>query len=427
MLFNNFKLKINYFFKKSLVRNTLWELVAKFFTIAIQAAYFVIITRVLGTENYGSFIGITGLAAIAFPFATVGSGHLLIQYASRDRKLFSTYWGNALVIVTIASLSLAILLFLLSPLIFPATISLLAIFMILVADLTGLAIFIVSAQAFMSVNFLQKSSLLQVFSSITKLIAAFILTLFIQQPTLINWSFLYLVSALITAFTAIFIVNKLLEKPKPSVPKMKSQIKEGVYFSIGESANNINTNIDKTMLASISTLEATGLYGAAYRFIQVGSVPISALLSASYPKFFQQGALGINGCIELAKKLLPIVIIYGVLSWIGYALLAPWVPAILGEEYQTATTVLLWLAPVTFLMALQQLLADTLTGAGFQKIRSSIQVFTALSNALLNLWLIPSYSWLGATWATLASESFRIVCLFIAVIFFSYQQQKSSS
>ncbi|MBE9170324.1 oligosaccharide flippase family protein [Pleurocapsales cyanobacterium LEGE 06147] len=427
MFFNQLKLKINHFLKKSLVRNTLWELVAKFFTLAIQAAYFVIITRVLGTENYGSFIGITGLAAIAFPFTTVGSGHLLIQYVSRDRKLFSTYWGNALVIVSIVSFSLAILLFLLSPLIFPATIELSAIFMILVADLTGLAIFIVSAQAFMSVNLLQKSSLLQVFSSITKLIAAFILAIFVQRASLVSWSFLYLISAIITALISIFIVNKLLGKPKPSIPKIKSQIKEGVYFSIGESANNINTNIDKTMLASISTLEATGLYGAAYRFIQVGSVPISALLSASYPKFFQQGAFGINACVMLAKRLLPIVVIYGILSWIGYVLIAPWIPSILGEEYQTATTALLWLAPVTFIGALQQLLADTLTGAGFQKVRSSIQVVTAISNALLNLWLIPSYSWLGATWATLASESFRIVCLLLAVIFFSYQQKQSSS
>jgi O-antigen/teichoic acid export membrane protein len=131
--------------------------------------------------------------------------------------------------------------------------------------------------------------------------------------------------------------------------------------------------------------------------------------------------------VKLAKRLLPIVIIYGVLSWVGYTLIAPWVPFILGEEYQTATTVLLWLAPVTFIGALQQLLADTLTGAGFQKIRSSIQVITAISNALLNLWLIPPYSWLGATWATLVSESFRIVCLLLAVIFFSSQQKQSSS
>jgi O-antigen/teichoic acid export membrane protein len=424
-MFTAISLKVQKVAGKALFRNTLWELLAKFFTLSVQAAYFVAVTRTLGTENYGSFIGVSSLAAIAFPFASIGTGDLLVKYVSRNRKLFPFYWGNALLIVLISSFTLTIFLFCLSSFLFRGTIDALAIFMILVADLICLAIFIVSARAFMSVDLFKKSSLLQMLSTANKLIAALLLVIFFPKASLLNWTSLYLGSSIVTAFISIFVVNKLLGNPTPLIPKIKSEINQGVYFSIGESANNINSSIDKTMLASMSTLEATGIYGAAYRFIEVGAVPIYAVLSTAYPKFFQQGVFGIRGCLTLVKQLLPIVGIYGLVAWGGFFLFAPWIPLILGEEYQTAIAALRWLAPIPLIGALQILLADTLTGAGFQKIRSIIQITTAMSNAALNFWLIPAYSWLGATWATLASDSFRVICMFLTVIFLFYQQKRS--
>jgi O-antigen/teichoic acid export membrane protein len=414
----------NQILKKDFVRNTLWELLAKFFTLTVQAIYFVLVTRLLGAETYGSFIGITSLAGIVFPFTSFGSGDLLIQAVARNKKLFSLYWGNGLVIVVAGSFAMTILLFLLSPFIFAQQLNSLAVLMILQADLIGLAIFVISAKAFMSVNLLKKSSLLQMFSSTNKLIAAFILAIAFPQPTLVIWAALYLASAIITAIIGVILVSKLLGTPQPFTAQIPNKLKEGVYFSIGESASNINANIDKTMLASMASLEATGIYGAAYRFIEVGSVPIYAILSASYPKFFQYGASGIKNSLILVKRLLPIVGIYGIVSFWGYIFFAPYIPYILGDDYTEAIAALQWLAFVPLIGALQLLLADTLTGAGFQKIRSTIQVTTAISNALLNLWLIPQYSWLGATWATLASESFRVIFLLVAIVFVYYQQNQ---
>ena len=49
--------------------------------------------------------------------------------------------------------------------------------------------------------------------------------------------------------------------------------------------------------------------------------------------------------------------------------------------------------------------ADSLTGAGMQGIRTAVQVGIAILNVLLNLWLIPLYSWRGAAWSSLASDA----------------------
>lgn len=409
--------------QKSLVKNSLWELLAKAINIGCQAAYFTIIVRVLGTENYGAFVGIASLAALIFPFADLGGGDILIQQVSKDKKVFSIYWGNALLIVLGASLLLATITYFISPFIFHNNIPLPVIGAILLADLTGLAIFVVSAKAFMSHNLLKNSSLLQIVGTITKLLAAIVLATYFKQPSLWQWSYLYLSSALITGIIGIIWVSKTLGKPQLAPTIIPNIASKGVYFSIGQSAHNINSHIDKTMLASMATLEATGIYGAAYRLIEVGSIPIYAVLSASYPRFFQEGAGGIKGCLNLVKRLLPFVAIYGACALIGFLLFAPWITYILGDEYQNAIATVRWLAPIPIIGSIQLLLADTLTGAGFQKTRSAIQVTTALGNVGLNIWLIPLYSWRGAAWATLGSDSFRVICLAIAVAWF-YQRQK---
>ncbi|NJR47788.1 MAG: flippase [Hyellaceae cyanobacterium CSU_1_1] len=414
--------KIKKISQKPFVKNSLWELLAKIINIGCQAAYFTVIVRVLGAENYGAFVGITALAALIFPFANLGSGDILIQQVARDKKVFASYWGNALIIILVTSLLLTLITYFFSPLIFPNITNLPAILSILLADLTGLAMFIVSAKAFMSQNFLRNSSLLQIISTVTKLLAAILLTTF-EQPSLLKWSYLYLLSTLITAVISFIWVSKTLGFPKAAPQTIPTMVNEGIYFAIGESAYNVNSDIDKTMLASMATLEATGIYGAAYRLIQVSSIPIYAVLSASYLKFFQEGTKGIEGCLNLTKRLLPFIAIYGVCSLVGLIFFAPWVTYILGDEYQNAIATVRWLAPMPIIGSIQLLLADTLTGAGFQKTRSAIQVTTALGNVGLNFWLIPLYSWKGAVWATLSSDSFRVICLAVAVAWFYIQQK----
>jgi O-antigen/teichoic acid export membrane protein len=48
--------------------------------------------------------------------------------------------------------------------------------------------------------------------------------------------------------------------------------------------------------------------------------------------------------------------------------------------------------------------ADALTGAGYQGLRTILLVAVALVNVVLNLWLIPLYSWRGAAVASLLSD-----------------------
>lgn len=145
-------------------------------------------------------------------------------------------------------------------------------------------------------------------------------------------------------------------------------------------------------------------------------------MGAAYTKFFQKGIAGVSGSINFATRLSGISGLYGIIAGLGIYFLAPVVPYILGNQYVNVVEALRWLAPLPFLMGLQHFAADTLTGAGFQGVRSAVQVTTALFNFLLNLWLIPLYSWKGAAWSSLASDGLKMLILW-SVVFYFYNQE----
>jgi O-antigen/teichoic acid export membrane protein len=67
------------------------------------------------------------------------------------------------------------------------------------------------------------------------------------------------------------------------------------------------------------------------------------------------------------------------------------------------------------LKAMHYFLSDTLTGAGHQGVRTSLQASVAALNVLLNLWIIPAYSWRGAAWSSIASDSALALSVAVAV------------
>ena len=367
------KAKVTNLFQSSLAKDTLWMLVSKLFNIVMQAAYFIIIARLLGKENYGSFIAITAIANLVFPFVPLGSEHLLIKNVSVNRASFRTNWGNGLVLSTANGTFFTVVLLLLSPFIFPGDVPAGAILLILVADLICLALLDLGYKSLMATNMINKTAQLGILSTCSKLLAALSLVVFFPEPNVATWSYLYFTSSIVMTIVTILLITKMLGRPTPVFSELKSNIVQGFYFSISTSANNINANLDKSMLSKISGVGATGIYASAYRFIDVGNTPLLALFGATYTRFFQHGASGIRGSLGFAKKLLPLLTLYAVVSVAGFWLLAPFIPTILGEDYRDAVEALLWLSPLPAIATYQYLAADTLTGSGNQKSRSMVQ------------------------------------------------------
>lgn len=424
MNLNSLKSRYTALIQRPMVRGTLWMLLAKAIRVVLQAGYFVIIARALGSEQYGAFMGVTSLIAIVAPFVSWGGGDILVKHAARNRALFNEYWGNALLLLLTSGGVFFILVLLGSQFIFSTKISLTVVLLLALSDLIFLRILDTATKAFIAVEMLNMAAQIGIFTTLKNFVATLCFISFFDKPGLITWAWLYFFCTAISALISVILVTLKVGYPKISLSRIKPELAEGFFFSISLSSLTVSNDIDKTMLTRFSTLDATGIYAAAYRLIDVAFVPVSSLVAAAYAKFFQQGATGISGTLKFAKSLSLNAGAYGIFASVMLFIFAPVVPYILGDEYVAVVEALRWLSPLIFIRSLQYFGADTLTGSGFQGVRSAVQITFALLNVLLNLWLIPLYSWKGAAGATLISDCLLMLSLWVVVFFIDRQQRQ---
>jgi O-antigen/teichoic acid export membrane protein len=226
---------------------------------------------------------------------------------------------------------------------------------------------------------------------------------------------LYLVGTVIPALGAIIVVNRHIEKPLLSFSSRPREMLQGLYFAVSLSAQTIYNDIDKVMLARLAGLAPAGLYGAAYRIVDVACTPLGAMLAASYSRFFQHGANGLRFSVRFARKLLPTTLLFGTVCTLSLVLAAPLLLPLLGPEYAEAVTAVRWLAPIVLLRCIHYVGADAMSGGDRQGLRTSLQVIVAIVNVILNLLVLPRYSWQGAVGTSLACDALLAVLVWLAI------------
>jgi O-antigen/teichoic acid export membrane protein len=401
---------------KTLFSNSSWMTFGLAIRTVFQAAYFIIVARAMMTEQYGLFVSTTALVGILAPYASWGSGNVLVKYVSRNSKLFGEYWGAALATTMVSSFILTLIAIFVARVFLPQSFDIWLILSICLSELLFARIISICGQAFQSRQRLSVTAQVFVILSAFRLISA---VLFVSSPILFtarNWSFFFLLSSILSVIPALLWVYRSIGWGRLSLAPMRSEFKEGFYFSLSLSSQGVYNDIDKTLLAKLISLDVAGFYAAAYRIVDVAFVPISALLHSTYAQFFQHGEFGVTGTKKFALKLLPWALICSLLAGSVTILLAPIMPVVLGQTYSASSSVIFWLVPLLPLKAIHYLAADSLTGAGFQGIRSKSQLLISGVNFIFNIWAIPLWGWKGAVFASWASDGLLAFLLWAIVL-----------
>ncbi len=416
--------RIRQLHKSSLARNTGWMFLGNGLRIFVQAGYFILIARALGPKEYGAFVGAVSLIALVAPFASVGAGNLLVKNVSRDRSVFSEYWGNALLLSAVSGILLLAFVAAVARFALPGSIPWSLILMVSVADLLFIKYAEISAQAFQAMDQMRYTAALTLLPNVLRLAGAAVVFVVWRSSTAVTWGWFYLGCTVISSVVGVTLTRYLLGAPKLAIWRIRGELAEGFYFGTSMSAQTVYNDMDKTMLARLSTLDATGIYAAAYRLIDVAFTPVRSVLNAAYTDFFRHGESGIAASYAYAKKLLPKMMGYSSVIFVGLFIAAPVIPIVLGRDYARAVEALRWLALLPFFKSIHYFLADSLTGAGYQGIRTAGQIGVAVLNVVLNLWLIPAYSWRGAAWSSLASDGALVLTMYIAVTLVSAKEAR---
>jgi O-antigen/teichoic acid export membrane protein len=411
MIMNNLRIIFAKLRQKSLFKNSQAIFSSFVLKLIFQSVYFVILARVFGPDKYGALITVIAIISLFIPFANWGSNRILMQNVSRDQSLFREYYGTSILkTLLVGSVLTAVVLVVLNFYPIP-NISIYSVFLLALSNLVFMALSDNCRDAFASVGRLDQASKVILSLSANRFVGSLVLIAFFKPPTLLIWSGIYCIATLVTAITSAILIAKQVGPPKFRLAKVFQDLKLGFSFSISDAAENVYNDLDKAMLAKLSTVESVAVYGAAYHILNVALLPMQSIMMATFRDFFQAGADGIARSLGICRKILPIAFLYSMVAIALIFLFAPLIPKILGDGYGDSAIALMWLSPTILFKSLHRLAADTLTGANYQSLRSLAQIFIAFVNGGLNLWLIVSYQWLGAIWATLASECLLMIML----------------
>lgn len=396
-----------------IVKNATWMLSGHGFQLLGRMGYFVIIAHALGPAAYGSFVACTALIGTMSPFASCGTGHVMIKYIARNRNALAAYLGNALLVTVVSGSVLTLFALILRPHILPVSSTSGMLTAVAIADLFGLGINNICLQVFLALEQGRRFSHLMAFSTGVRLVAAIILVAL--GPTATHWAYLYAASALIATTTGVVAVSRFCAPPRFQLNLFVPSVREGFHFATSLASQSVYNDIDKAMLARLSTVEAAAIYAVAHRFIEAAILPIQSVAAAVYPEFFRQGMQGVTSAFAFARRIVGRTVIYGIGTAITLFLAAGLLPVIVGKAYTESASALRWLCVLPVFKSVHAFLTDTLTGANYQWQRSSAQIAVAVFNVLVNLWIIRAYAWRGAAWSSLATDALLMVLLYVII------------
>ena len=405
-----------------MLRNTLWMAGGFGIRAFFQFFYFVLLARTLGPAEYGAFLGVLALVIFLSPFASWGSGNLLIKHVARNPAIFPERWGAALATTLLSGSLLVLLAMLLTGVVFGWEAAWRLALPIALGEMLGTRLSDVASQAFQAVQRMQGTTTIWAGMTFSRLLGVLVLVALPGEANASFWAWVYAASGMGWGIVSVLWVSVALGMPRISLHPMRGEWREGFYFAVSLSSQGAYNDIDKTLLARMVSDVTAGMYGAAYRIIDAAFIPVRALLYASYPRFFQEGSRGLVAAGRFALKLLlPALAMVSVVA-LALLVLGPWIPKLLGEGFRGSHEVVLWLLPVLFFRVLHYFPADALTGSGYQGVRTALQLGAAMLNLALSLWLIPLWGWKGAAVASWASDGVLAMGLWLALWGFSLKE-----
>lgn len=400
--------------RRRIAVDSAWSFVGVGGRALTSLATFLLLTRSLGATRFGVYAGVAALVSILIPVMSAGAGHLLIQRVAREPATFRASWGDAIFAagagLTLMCATAYVAGLLILPEVSPAFIVVYA-----AGELLATALVEMSAQAYTALRRFAAAAWVHVLYGLARLGALAAVLVVLPDPTLLDIALAYLGVSAVAGAVALVVLGRRHGAPQFDLASGTRSLWYGSKFVASQWTERVHNDVDKTMLLRANLPAAAGIYGAAYRLVSYSFLPGTALINASYPRFFQRGRDGVGATSAYARTLMRPLGLYAVAVGVLLLVFAPLVDDVLGPEYTDAVAAMRLLAFVPLVQGAKTVFGDALTGADAHGFRTGCIVVAALVNVVLNAVLIPVWSWAGAVTATYVSEGLLLVLLLIGI------------
>ncbi len=410
---------------KRLAQNAGFVLVAELAVQVVRAATIFVLARLFDDEEvFGTYVSLLALTTLLAPVSQWGMNHVGVRAIARNVP-FAETWAKVTSTISLGGL-LGTAVATIVGFVFLDVRPVIALGFGL-AQLIG---FNTAQAATMMTEAHHRSDVglrINIIGGIVRLamLAAFWL---LGQHTLGVWA-IFLVGGMIGwgLLSSYQVAHEFGGTHKLASPTMED-LRHGVGFVFVQTSSSGQTDVDKFILGANDLKADAAIYSPAFRIVEMSTIPLIAVVRATYAEFFRRGASNVSDAMAFAKKLTAIAAGYGVAAGIGLFITAPLILWVLDEEdFAGSVDVIRWLALIPLIKGLQYFPGNALTGADHHNVRSWIIFVTAMVNLIANLIFIPEFGWRAAAVTTLIAETLFAAMLWAAVSFLARQERSDEA
>jgi len=389
---------------RTIAKNTSVLFVAQMVTYVMGFFITMYTARHLGAEGFGILslaLSITGILGV---ISDMGLGTLMVRDIAREKSQINKYLSN----ITLMKLPLALLMFLIIVIIVnlfgytytTKTVIYLITISTIINAFGGVLTSVFQANEkleYISINFIINSVLM-----FTGTIIGITYNL-----DILYFALIYIISTGITFIStmSLFVWKFSLPKLEIDLSFWKPTIKEAWPFGITGLSGMLYTYLDSIMLSVMIGIEVVGWYSAAYRLILITLFIPNAVNMSIFPvmsRFYKSSKDSLNLMGERYFKYMTMI---GIPLGAGTTILADKIILMVyGPGFEPSIIVLrilIWTIVLTFAGASS---AQLLVSTNKQLLLTKISIICLLFNLVLNLILIPKFSYIGASVATVLTE-----------------------
>lgn len=186
---------------------------------------------------------------------------------------------------------------------------------------------------------------------------------------------------------------------------IKELLMEGRTFALIMIAVTLYWKLDIIMLQKLRGEADVGIYSAAYRIFLLLKILPQSFVTSLFPmisNFFQNSTASFE---ETCRRGIRYIALFSLPIAVGVSLSSPWIIRLLyTESFSDSVTVLRILAWTIVPYGVSVVFAYSLVASNHQQVDLRVNLFSLLSNAALNLILIPKLAYVGAAIATFTSS-----------------------
>ena len=411
-----------------IAKNTVVLLVANIVSKVLSFFYIMYTARYLGAEGFGILSFALAFTGIFSVFTNLGLGQLTIREVARDKSLAPKYLANISTMkIFLVSVTFGLIAIVINLLGYPdQTIKVVYLITLSIIFSAFNGMFYSIFQAFEKMEY---QSLGQILNSVLMLCG--VLFAIKYGFSVIGFASLYfMVNIIILGYSFTILrwrfsnpnLNWSSQKIEIDWSFWKSTIKEALPFGLTGIFIMIYYWIDSVMLSLIKGNLEVGWYNVAYRLNLIPLIIPGIFNSVMFPvmaKYFISSKVHLN---QIYQRYFKYMVIFSIPIGVGISFLSERIILLIfGEEYIPsiiALQILIWSSVFIFMGAAFGRLIESLNK---QIIGTKIAGSCAILNIILNLLLIPRYSFIGASVATVITGFTVLVVLYISSIKLGYK------